>query len=90
MDATSGEDTKPEARASTSDKSSPSGYRLAAHQYMVARKQGLIDGPRTRTQALKITKASQAISTDSEATIDYMSDNAPPPRKHRHRHKIVS
>ena len=48
-DAISGEDTKPDVRASTSDKSAPSDYRLAANQYMVAKKQGLIEGPRTRT-----------------------------------------
>ena len=90
MDATSGEDTKPNVMASTSDKSSPSGYRLAAHQYMVAKKQGLIEGPRTRTRALKITKPSQVTSTDSEATVDYMSDNAPPPRKCRHQQRTIS
>ena len=89
-DATSGEDTKPDVRASTSDKSAPSDYRLAANQYMVAKKQGLIEGPRTRTRALKITKTSQATSTDSGATVDYMSDNAPPPRKCRHQQKSVS
>ena len=80
-DATSGEDTKPEVEVSTSDKSSPSGYRLAAHQYMVAKKQGLIEGPRIRTKASKITKASQATSTDSEVTVVYLSDNALPPQK---------
>ena len=48
-DTTSGEDTKPDEKPGTSDKSAPSGYRLAAHQYMVAKKQGLIEGPRTRT-----------------------------------------
>ena len=49
MDATLGEDTKLDEKPETSDKSAPSGYRLAAHQYMVAKKQGLIVGPRTRT-----------------------------------------
>ena len=83
MDVKSGEDTKPDEKARTSNKSAPSGYRLAAHQYMVAKKQGLIEGPRTRTQALKFPKTRQATSTDSEATIDYMSDSAPPPRKCR-------
>ena len=39
-DAPSGEDTKPDVRASTSDKSAPSSYRLAAHKYMVAKKTG--------------------------------------------------
>ena len=56
MDATSGEDAKSEPQTEAIDKSSPSGYRLAAHHYMVARKQGLIQEPRTRTCALKIEK----------------------------------
>ena len=56
---------------------------------MVAKKQGLIEGPRLRTRALKITKTGQTTSTDSEATVDYMSDNAPPPRKRRCRQKTV-
>ena len=90
MDATSGEDTKPDEKSGTSDKSAPSGYRLAAHQYMVAKKQSLIEGPRTRTRALKFPKTRQATSTDSEATIDYMSDSAPLPRKCRHLQKTVS
>ena len=49
MDATSGEDMKPNAKPKTSDKSAPSGYRLAAHWYMAAKKKGLIEEPRTRT-----------------------------------------
>ena len=57
---------------------------------MVAKKQGLIEGPRTRTRALKITKPSQVTSTDSEATVDYMSDNAPHPRKHRCQQRTIS
>ena len=88
-DTTSGEDTKSDARASTSNKNAPSSYRLAAHQYMVAKNQGLIAGPSTRTRALKITKVSQAASTDSEVTVDYMSDSAPPPRKRRCRHRTI-
>ena len=77
-DATSGEDMKPDEKPETSDKSAPSGYRLAAHRYMVAKKQGLIVGPRTRTRALKFPKTVQTTSTDSEATLDYVSDSAPP------------
>ena len=48
-DATSGEDTIPHKEQKTSNKSAPSVYRLAAHQYMVAKKKGLIKEPRTRT-----------------------------------------
>ena len=57
---------------------------------MVAKKQGLIEGPRTRTRALKFPKTVQTTSTDSEATIYYMSDSAPPPRKRRQSQKTVS
>ena len=85
MDATSGEDVKTEPQAEAADKSSPSGYRLAAHHYMVAKKQGLIQGPRTRTRALKIEKAKQLSSTDSEATVDYELDSATPSRKRKPR-----
>ena len=83
IDATLGEDMKLDEKPETSDKSTPSGYRLAAHQYMVAKKQGLIVGPRTRTRALKFPKTVQTTSTDSEATLDYVSDSAPLPRKCR-------
>ena len=57
---------------------------------MVAKKKGLINEPRTRTRALQFKKVNQTNSTDSEATLDYMSDNAPPPRKRRRRQKILS
>ena len=85
-----GEDTIPNEKPKTSNKSLPSGYRLAAHQYMVAKKKGLIEEARTRTQALQFPKMVQTTSTDSEATLDYMSDSAPPPRKHRRWQKIVT
>ena len=84
-----GEDNKPDEKPGTSDKSAPSGYRLAAHWYMVDRKQGLIEGPRTRTRAIKFPKAVQTTSTDSEATIDYRSDSALLPRKcRRHQNPV--
>ena len=83
LDTTSGEESKTEKSVNISDKSAPSGYRLAAHRYMVAKRKGLIEGPRTRTQALKITKTSQETSGDSETTINYLSDSVPPPRKCR-------
>ena len=89
-DATSGEDTIPNEKPKTSNKSAPLGYRLAAHQYMVAKKKGLIEKPRTRTRALQFAKTAQTTSTDSEATLDYMSDNAPLPRKCRQHQKIVT
>ena len=89
-DATSGEDATPSEKQKTSKKSAPSGYRLVAHKYMVAKKKGLIEEPRTRTRALQFTKVVQTNSTDSEATLDYMSDSAPPPRKRRWQHKIAA
>ena len=84
-----GEDAQPDKKPGTSDKSAPSGYRLTAHRYMVARKQGLIEGPKTRTRAIKFPKTVQNTSSDSEVTIDYRSDSAPPPRKCRKRQKPV-
>ena len=82
-DTTSAEETKSEQNVQKSDKSSPSGYRLAAHRYMVAKKQGLIEGPRTRTRALKITRTKQESSDDSDATLDYQSEVSPPVRKRK-------
>ena len=89
-DATSGVDTVPSKNQKPVNKRAPSRYRLVAHQYMVAKKKGLIKEPRTRTRPLQFKKVSQTNSTDSEATLDYLSDNAPPPRKRRRRHKIGS
>ena len=57
---------------------------------MVAKKKGLIEEPRTRTRALQFPKMVQTTSTDSEATLDYMSDCAPPPRKRKWCPKIVT
>ena len=57
---------------------------------MVAKKQGLIVGPRIRTRALKLPKTVQTTSTDSEATLDYVSDSAPLPRKRRRHQKTVT
>ena len=75
-DASSAEDTAPVPQMSQTDKSFLSGYRLVAHQYMVVRKQGLIQGPRTRTRALNIEKRTTTLSTDSKATINYDTEPA--------------
>ena len=85
MDTTSEEEHKNDGnlKDDTKDRSAPSGYRLAAHRYMVAKKQGLIKGPSARTQALKITKTSQEPSEDSVVTIDYLSDSAPTHKKRK-------
>ena len=53
-------------------KSAPSGYRLATHKYMLAKRKGLIKGPATRTKALKISKKYLSSSIDSEATEEYV------------------
>ena len=72
-DATSAEDTAPVPQMSQTDKS----FLLAIiYQYMVVRKQGLIQGPRTRTRALKIEKRTTTLSTDSKATINYDTEPA--------------
>ena len=59
-------------------KSAPSGYRLATHRYMLAKRKGLITGPATRTRALKITKKEPSSSIDSETTEEYVE---PPEKK---------
>ena len=40
-------------------KSAPSGYRLATHKYMLAKRSGLIQGPAIRTRAMKIPNWNQ-------------------------------
>ena len=37
-------------------KREPSHYRLAAHKYMLARKRGILSGPRVRTRASVVPK----------------------------------
>ena len=58
-------------------KSAPSGYRLATHKYMLAKCSGLIQGPATRTRAMKIPKLEPVSSIDSEATEDYLDTPVP-------------
>ena len=53
-------------------KSAPSGYHFATHKYMLAKCHGLIQGPTTRTRAMKIAKPEPVSSIDSEATEDYV------------------
>ena len=64
-------------------KSAPSGYRLATHKYMLAKHQGLIQGPLTRTRALKITKTEPTSSIDSEATEDHAEPTEPIKRRRK-------
>ena len=65
------------------DNRQPSGYRLAAYKYMVAKKHGLIEGPKVRTRALKFTKKNKSSSEDSDATIDYEPEEKPPIKKRK-------
>ena len=64
-------------------KSAPSGYRLATHCYMLAKRKGLIQGPTTRTKALKIEDSNKDNSVDSDATIEYTEEPKPQKRKRR-------
>ena len=58
-------------------KSAPSGYHLATHKYMLAQHHGLIQGPTTRTRAMKKAKPEPVSSIDSEATEDYVEPTEP-------------
>ena len=73
-DATSGEETVVSQKGLKMDNKQPSGYRLAAHSYMVAKKQGLIEGPKVRTRALKISTKGKSSTEDSDATIDHVTE----------------
>ena len=64
-------------------KSAPSGYRLATHKYMLAKRHGLIQGPTTRTRAMKIAKLEPVSSIDSEATEDYVESREPVKHKRK-------
>ena len=52
-------------------KREPSHYRLAAHKYMLARKRGIISGPRVRTHASVVPKKDKPdpVDSDSDATL---------------------
>ena len=60
-------------------KSAPSGYRLVTHRYMLAKRKGLIQGPTTRTKALKIEGNKKDNSGESDATIEYTDQPTPVP-----------
>ena len=64
-------------------KSAPSGYRLATHRYMLAKHKGLIQGPTTRTKALKIDGSKKDNSAESDATIEYTDEPKPRKRKRK-------
>ena len=76
-------------RMNKPSKSAPSGYRLATHRYMLAKRKGLIHGPTTRTKALKIDNNKKDKSADSDATIEYVDEPKPPKRKRRSRSGLI-
>ena len=82
-DATSGEETVVTKEGPKTDHRQPSGYRLAAHKYMVAKKHGLIEGPKVRTRALKITTKSKSSSEDSDDTIEYDTEEQFSKKSHK-------
>ena len=64
-------------------KSAPSGYHLATHKYMLAKRHGLIQGPTTRTRAMKIAKPEPVSSIESEAIEDYVEPTEPVKHKRK-------
>ena len=62
------------------NKRKPSHYRLAAHKYMLARKKGILSGPRVCTRASVVPKKDKSIPTDSDsdATVILDHDNKSP------------
>ena len=56
-------------------KREPSHYRLAAHKYMLARKRGILSGPRVRTRASVVPKKDEPNPTDSDSDATVILDN---------------
>ena len=77
-DDTSGEGMVQPVGAAT--KREPSHYRLAAHKYMLARKRGILSGPRVRTHASVVPKKDEPdlIDSDSDATVILDNNNKSP------------
>ena len=55
-------------------KREPSHYRLTGHRYMLARRRGIITGPKVRTHASTAPKVPTNEDTDSDATV-ILEDN---------------
>ena len=77
-DDTAGEGMEQPVGAAT--KREPSHYRLAAHKYMLARKRGILSGPRVRTRASVVPKKDEPkpIDSDSDATVILDNNNKSP------------
>ena len=56
-------------------KRKPSHYRLAAHKYMLARKKGILSGPRVRTCASVVPKKDKPNPTDSDSDATVILDH---------------
>ena len=87
----SSEDTAGESTVQpvgTATKREPSHYRLAAHKYMLARKRGILSGPRVRTCASVVPKKDEPnpVDSDSDATVILDNNNkSPVPAKNKTR-----
>ena len=88
----SSEDTTNEAIVQplgSATKREPSHYRLAAHKYMLARRRGIITGPKVRTRASTTSKQkvpsneNSNENTDSDATIIVEESIKPPVHSRR-------
>ena len=69
-------------------KREPSHYRLAAHKYVLARKKGILSGPRvcTRASVVPIKDKPDPVDSDSDATVIVVNNNkSPVPAKRRTR-----
>ena len=79
----SSEDTASESTVQlvgAATKREPSHYRLAAHKYMLARKRGILSGPRVHTLASVVPKKDEPdpVDSDSDATVILDNDNKSP------------
>ena len=87
----SSEDTASESTVQpigAATKREPSHYRLAAHKYMLARKRGILSGPRVRTHAsvVPIKEEPDPVDSDSDATLILDNDiKSPVPAKNKTR-----
>ena len=85
-DDTAGESMAQPVGAAT--KREPSHYRLAAHKYMLARKRGILSGPRVCTRASVVPKKDEPnpVDSDSDATVILDNNNkSPVPAKNKTR-----
>ena len=78
VDLSSSEDTASESTVQpvgAATKREPSHYRLAAHKYMLARRKGILSGPRVHTRASVIPKKDEPDPVDSDSDATVILDN---------------